>query len=147
MEPGSSYRIPTYPPPVPILTQLDPVHNPTSHSLKIHLNIILLSKPGSPKWSLSLGFPHQNPVHAYPLPHISYMPSPSHSSRFYHPNSIGEEYRSFSSSLCSFLLSFVTSSLLGPNIILKSLFSNTLSLRSSLYITKFHTRTNQQAKL
>jgi len=34
---------------------------------------------------------------------------------------LGEEYRSLSSSLCSFLHSFVTSSLLGPNILLKHL--------------------------
>jgi len=43
----------------------------------------------------------------------------------------GEQYRSLSSSLCSFLHSPVTSFLLGPNI-LNALFSNTLSLRSSL---------------
>jgi hypothetical protein len=35
--------------------------------------------PGSPQWSLSLRFPHQNPVQASPLPHLSYMPRPSHS--------------------------------------------------------------------
>jgi len=29
------------------------VHNPTSHFLKIHLNIILPSTPGSPQWSAS----------------------------------------------------------------------------------------------
>ena len=39
---------------------------------------------------------------------------------------LGEAYRSFSSSLCSFLHSPVTSSLLGPYILLSTLFSNTL---------------------
>ena len=43
----------------------------------------------------------------------------------------GEEYRSLSSSLCSFLHSPITSSFLGPNILLSTLFSNTLSLRFS----------------
>ena len=45
------------------MSQLDPVHRPTSHFLKIYLNIILPSTPGSPKWSLSFWFPHQNPVY------------------------------------------------------------------------------------
>ena len=45
---------------------------------------------------------------------------------------LGEEYKSLSSSLCSFLHSFVTSLLLGPNIRLNSPFSNTLSLHSFL---------------
>ena len=48
---------------------------------------------------------------------------------------LGKEYRSFSSSLCSFLHSPVTSSLLGPNTFLNTLFSNTLSLRSSLNVS------------
>ena len=43
---------------------------------------------------------------------------------------LGEEYRSLSSSLCSFLHSPVTSSLQGPNILLK-----TLSLRSCLNVS------------
>ena len=45
---------------------------------------------------------------------------------------LGGEYRLLSSSLCNFLHSTLTSSLLGPNIVLSTLFSNTLILRSSL---------------
>ena len=44
----------------------------------------------------------------------------------------GKEYRSLCSLLCNFLHSPVTASLLGPNTLLNTLFSNTLSLRSSL---------------
>ena len=43
----------------------------------------------------------------------------------------GEHYRSLSSSLCNFLHSPVISSLLDPNILYRTLFSNTLSLASS----------------
>jgi len=46
-----------------------------------------------------------------------------------------EEYRSLSSSLCNFLHSPVTSFLLGPNILLNALFSNTLSLLSSINVS------------
>ena len=88
MEPEGSLT-PKYPPPVPILSQLDPVHTPTSYFLKIDLNVIRPSTPWSPKWSPSLRFPHQNSVYASPLPHTRYMPIPSHFSRIYHPNNIG----------------------------------------------------------
>ena len=47
---------------------------------------------------------------------------------------LGEENRTRSSSLCSFLHSLVTSSFLGPNILLRTLFSNIPSLRSSLNV-------------
>ena len=52
---------------------------PTSHFLQIQLNIIHPSMPGSPKWPLSLRFPYQNPEYASPIPHMCYMPCPSHS--------------------------------------------------------------------
>jgi hypothetical protein len=63
------------------------------------------------------------------------MPRLPHFSRFCHPNNIGKEYRSLSSSLCSLLHSHFTSSLLGPNILLSTLFSNTLSLHSSFNVS------------
>ena len=78
-------------PPVPSLSQIDPVYTPTSHFLKIHINIIVPSTPGSPKWTLSLRFPYQSPINASPLTLTRYMPRPSHSSRFYHPKIIGWE--------------------------------------------------------
>ena len=45
---------------------------------------------GLPKWSLSLRFPHQNPVYISPHTHTRYMPRPSHSHRFYQPNNEAE---------------------------------------------------------
>jgi hypothetical protein len=65
--PKVHHRTHKRPPPVPILGQPNPVHLPTSHLLEIHPNIIHLSTPRSPQWSLSLRFPHQDPIHP-PLP-------------------------------------------------------------------------------
>jgi len=102
--PNVHYRIHKCPPPVPILSQLETVHTPpTSHFLKIHLNIILPCIGLGLLSGLSLKFPHQNPVYNSPLPHTRYMPRPSHSSRFDQQNNIGwsvqiiKQYRSLSS--------------------------------------------------
>jgi len=55
----------------------------TFHFLYTHLNIILPSMSGTSR------LPHQNPVYASTLSRTRYMPSPSNSSRFDHPNNIG----------------------------------------------------------
>jgi hypothetical protein len=86
MEPEGSLKHSQVPGPIP--SQLNPAHTPTSHFLKMHLNIIFPPKLGSPHWSLSLRFPHQNHAHASPLPHLRYTRLSAHSSQFYHPQII-----------------------------------------------------------
>ena len=81
--PKVHYRTHKRPPPVSILGPPSPVHIPTSHLLEIHPNIIHPSMSRSPQWSLSLHFPHQDPIYPPLLTHTRHMPSPSHSSRDY----------------------------------------------------------------
>ena len=71
------------------VSQPNPVHIPTTHLLEKNPNIIHPSKPRSPQWSISFRFPHQDPIHPPLFTHTRHMPSPSHSSRFYHPHNIG----------------------------------------------------------
>ena len=74
--------------------------------------------------ALSLRFPHQNPVKPSSPPIRSTCPAHFLLLDLITGTILGEEYRSFSSPF-SFLHSLVTSSLLGPNIPLSTLFSNT----------------------
>ena len=140
------YRIHKFPPPVPILRQLDPVHTPISKFLKIHLNIILPSMPGSPKWSLPSGFPSKTLYMPLLFPIYTTCPANLILLDFVTRTIMGEQYRSLSASLCSSLHSLVTSSLLGQNILLNTLFSTPSAyIPPSMWETKFHTHTKQEA--
>ena len=86
--PKVHYRTHKRTPPVSIVVQSNPVHIPTSHLLQIHPNIIHPSTPRSLQRSFSLRFPHQDPVYSPLFTHTRHIPSPSHSSRFYHPHDI-----------------------------------------------------------
>ena len=129
--PKVHYRTHKRPPPVSILGQPNPDHTPTSHLLEIHPNIIHPFTTRSSQWSPSLLFPHQHPIHPLSIPIRATCPAHLIILDFITRTLLGEDYKSFSSLLCTLLHSPITSSLLGPNILLNTMFSNTLSFLSS----------------
>jgi len=119
--PKFHYRPHKRPPPVSILGQPNPVHIPTSHLLEIDPNIIHPSTPRSSQWSPSLRFPQQDPIHPLYSPIRATCPAHLILLDFITRTILGEEYKSFSFSLCNRLHSPITSSLLGPNIFLNTM--------------------------
>ena len=55
------------------LTWASPIHMPTTQLLEIRPNIIHPSTPRSPQWSLSLRFPHQDPIRPPLLTHTRHL--------------------------------------------------------------------------
>ena len=97
-------------PVVPILSQMNPVHALLHYFFETRFNIILLSIPGSSKWSFSPRFHFSSvcticPSHLILLDLITQIVS-------------GKEYKSSSSSLCHFPNFPLTSTILGLNIFL-----------------------------
>jgi len=97
------YHVHRCPPPVRILNHIDPIHALKAHFLKIHLNIILQFMPGHPSGLFPWGFPTKtlytpllSPIRATCPAHIMLLDLITWTI-------LSEEYKSLSSSLCSFL--------------------------------------------
>jgi hypothetical protein len=120
MEPEGSLPVHNSSQPVTILRQIKSIHTLPPYFFKFNFHIILPSMPRSSKWSLYFRFPHQNPECILFFPIRDIRPA-----NLILLNLIrilyGELHKSWSSSICNFLQSRVTSCLFGPRIFLSAL--------------------------
>ena len=125
-----------------VLSWARSIHSTPHHSswrcilvLSHHLHL------GLPSGLLPSGFPTKAPYALLPFPTHATWRASLILLVLITRMAYGEEYRSWRAPLSSLLHSPFTSSLLGPNVFLDTLFSHTLSPRSSVILeTKFETR-------
>ena len=129
------YRIHKCPPPVPILSQLNSFHTPHLTSWRSFIILSYHLRLGLPSGVFLSGFHTKTLYTSLSSPIKATCPTHLTLFDFITRTILGELYRSLISSLCIFPHSPVTSSLLGPNILFNTLYSNTLSLRSSLNVS------------
>ena len=120
--PTVHYRNHKHPPPASWATPIRSIYShPTSWR-----SILILSthlRLGLPSGLFPSGFPTKTPYTPLSSPIRATCPAHLILLDFITRTVLSEEYISFSSSLCSLLHSPVTSSLLGPNILLNTMFS------------------------
>ena len=121
------------PPPVSIMGQPNPLHIPTSNLLEVIPNIIQPSYTRSPSGLFPSGSPTKTLYILLSSPIRAICPSHHILLDLITRKILGEYYRSFSYSLFNLFHSAVTSSLLGPNILINSIFSSTPALFSSSF--------------